>query len=846
MAYLCRHHHIALPVTPHHPAFVPVFQRKAVNAAVQAFFLACAVQVTMPAAHAADVRQQQVEQQRSYHIAPGPLDQALNSFASAAGIEVSVNAALLNGKTSTGLNGSFTVRQGFDELLREQGLQAVRNDNGAYSLHVVTSPRVENSPAMLPEVAVQARADLPGELPASYAGGQVSRGARVGMLGNRDVMDTPFNITSYTSDLIRNQQAATLADVLDNDPAVRMSSRGRNTSIGGGDNFFMRGFVLGNRDVALNGLYGVLPYGTLSLETVERVEVLKGPGALLMGMAPSGGVGGAINVVPKRATDQPITRFTLNYASDSQWGGHIDLGRRWGEQNQFGIRVNGVYRSGDTAISNQEATLITGAIGLDFKGEQLRASLDLGYQSDDVRGASLGYRQNANLTHIPSPPRAGKQLAQDWERRKYRDDYQVAQAEYDITPRWTVYGSAGARDHQHSNFRTESRIEAANGRLGVVPVNYPEYSDTKSYLLGNRIKFNALAAEHEVNLSYSSLDIEAGYGFAQWTAMAFASNINAPVWVADPLASNAPFDGFLDMRKASETRITSVGVSDTMSWHDGALQLLLGLRRQKVSVDNYDGGSPTNNKTSEYDKSVNTPAVGVVVKPWSNTSLYANYIEGLSQGAQATPPAENAGQAFEPTKTKQKEIGVKVDFGRLLGTIALFELKQPNAINVPGSTPAAYLYRMDGEQRNRGIEFNLAGELAEGLRTISGVTYMQAKQVKTQNGLNDGKDALAAPRWIANAGLEWDTPFVPGLTLNTRVIATGEQYVNAQNTLSLPGWARWDIGARYQTNYLGHPLTLRANVLNVANRSYWEGSAGSGGIVLSAPRVLTVSATIDF
>jgi iron complex outermembrane receptor protein len=153
---------------------------------------------------------------------------------------------------------------------------------------------------------------------------------------------------------------------------------------------------------------------------------------------------------------------------------------------------------------------------------------------------------------------------------------------------------------------------------------------------------------------------------------------------------------------------------------------------------------------------------------------------------------------------------------------------------------------MDGEQRNRGLEFSAFGEVARGVRVLGGVTYLQAKQLRTQGGTNDGKDAIVAPRWFGNAGLEWDTGFLPGLTLSTRVLLTGSQYVNAQNTLRLPGWARWDVGARYALQGFGRPVTLRANVLNVANRGYWEGSAGSGGIVLSAPRTVNLSATIDF
>lgn len=789
------------------------------------------------------------EATRRYDIPAGPLGTVLTRFVGESGALLAGSSELVQGRHSPGLQGTYAPHAAIEALLTGTGLDAVHQANGTYVLRLASpAARKEGSvdERLLPVVSVTASRTLPGDLPKPYAGGQVTRNGRLGLLGDKDVMDMPFNLSSYTSELIQNQQAATLADLLDNDPAVRTSSRGRNTSVGGGDNFFIRGFTLANRDISLNGLYGIVPYGSLSLETMERVEVLKGPGALLNGMAPSGGVGGAINVVPKRATDAPITRLTASYASDSQLGSHIDIGRRWGNDNEFGARINALYRQGDTAIDGQTARLVAGAIGLDYRGERLRVSLDAGRQTDNVQAASVGYDFDSTLSAIPSPPKAGSRYAQDWEQRKFRDNYAALHAEFDASNAWTLYAAAGGRQHRHTNFRGRSSIVDAQGGLVVMPEHYPEASKSTSFLVGSRFKFDALTARHEVNVAASSLKTDASLAYAWWDTA--DSSLQNPVVIARPGPANADPGGFFDMRKSYDRKTSSLGISDTLSWLNGNLQLTIGLRHQQIFQDNRDPWSEDNPFTTGYKRSVNSPAIGVVVKPWQNTSLYANHIEGLSPGATAPADAVNAGDVFPPVKTKQTEVGAKVDLGRVMTTLALFELTQPNAVSAPvtGGAPSDYRYTMDGEQRNRGVELNAVGELAQGLRFIGGTTFMQAKQVRTQDGANDGKNAVAVPRWIANAGLDWDVPFLSGLALSTRVLVTRPQYMNATNTLRLPGWTRWDIGTRYQTKALAHPLTLRANVLNVANRSYWESSGGSAGILLGAPRTLNLSATIDF
>ncbi|MCB1842885.1 MAG: TonB-dependent receptor plug domain-containing protein, partial [Halioglobus sp.] len=169
------------------------------------------------------------------------------------------------------------------------------------------------SDVSLPAVTVTADTAGPEELPGTFAGNQVANGARLGALGNLDVMDAPFNVTSYTAELIKNQAARTIGDVLANDPGVRFTTSSGHAY----ENFRIRGFDVGQNDLAINGMYGLMPIGHTPVEMFERVEVLKGPSALFSGMSPSGAVGGMVNLVPKRADDEPLSRVSLDYQSDS-------------------------------------------------------------------------------------------------------------------------------------------------------------------------------------------------------------------------------------------------------------------------------------------------------------------------------------------------------------------------------------------------------------------------------------------------------------------------------------------------------------------------------------------------
>ncbi len=249
-----------------------------------------------------------------------------------------------------------------------------------------------------------------GNLPAPFAGGEVARGNRasacsaIATIWIRRLARRPTQRS--TSRTTRQGRWSTRSSTIRR--SVRVYAQGAY-----GDGLLIRGFYLGLPDMAFNGLYGVNPQNSINLLGIERIEIFRGPSALLSGMAPSGAVGGTINFVPKRATDAPITQATANYASASQFGGSFDVGRRFGPDNALGLRVNAGYSGGQTPVDGQSNSLLGVTVGFDFRSENTRMDADFGYQNRNIIGAQGGTAVAAGLI-VPAAPKSSLLYYQPW------------------------------------------------------------------------------------------------------------------------------------------------------------------------------------------------------------------------------------------------------------------------------------------------------------------------------------------------------------------------------------------------------------------------------------------------
>jgi iron complex outermembrane receptor protein len=757
---------------------------------------------------------------RAYNIAPGPLGATLSSFAVDADIALSFQPSITEGLTSPGLWGTYSTQEAVTRLLAGSGLEMVARNDGSYTLVL--------RQVTLPETAVNGTDRRTDSLPSVYPGGQVASGARLGILGNRDVMDAPFSISTYTSALIKDQQAVTVGDVLERDSSVR------STGQAGGivDSFFIRGFPVGEGnlgELAFDGVYGVASNYRVFTEYAERIEVVKGPGALLYGMSPNSAVGGVINVVPKRSLDEDLSRFTARYALNTQLGGHLDISRRFGEERRFGVRINGSVQQGDTAIDKQSREVDVGAISLDYQGDRLRTTLDLISQKEQFNAASRPFLIAPGVP-IPSAANGRTSVSQEWGWAETRDKSALLGGEYDLNDALTVFAHAGGgkSDVARMSDQTPTIINAA-GDTSSIPGYYKFEVQRYTVDAGARLRFDTGPVSHSTALQVTRYRDELSRGIISGPAL--LSNIYHPVDRQKPSIAKP------DTPKISESELSGVALADTLSVLDERLQVTVGVRKQNIKSDNYNAAGAV---TTSYDKSDTTPMFGVVAKPWDHVAFYYNYIEGLSKGDIAPSAASNAGEIFSPYVSRQQEVGVKIDYGSFTSTLALFQIKKPSGELSSG------VFSVQGEQRNRGVELNLFGEIAHGTRLLGGVTLLDGELTKTGVAANRGNKPVGVPDVQANLWVEWDTPGVEGLTLTSGAIYTASQYVTQANTQALDAWTRIDVGVRYATRIAERPTTLRAAVQNVLDREYWSGVASYGAFSQGSPRTLLLSATIDF
>ena len=723
-----------------------------------------------------------------------------------------------------------------------------------YSItHAAETPSVESDEASqasnvtaLETIHVIASADASAEgLMEPFAGGQVASGGRVGIFGNQKNLDTPFNLTSYTNQYIQERQAKSVGDVLKADPSVRVGRGYGNFQ----ENYYIRGFNLGSDDTAYNGLYSILPRQYIPTELFERVEVLKGASSFLNGAMPSnGGIGGAINLLPKRAGNEPLNRVTVGTDFN---GGYIssDISRRFGEDQQFGVRLNTAYHDGHTSVDDEKKSLSLAAIGLDYQGERLRLSGDMGYSNNRLDATRPNVTLGSGITSVPTAVDGSSNYAQKWSYSNEEDVFGSYRAEYDLNDAMTAYAAYGFRHGKEQNSLANVTLNnATTGDSTFYRFDNARVDMVNTGEVGVRAKFETGVINHNMVLSASAFQQNTRNAYFMDWGNQLATNIYDPVQYNQPEALTPLFSGGdLDSPKlTTRTRLRSIAIGDNLTALDDKLIVMLGARYQQILQDTY---SYAQVKTGTYDESKWTPALGLTYKITPEVSVYANYIESLAKGLSNT--TGNITTTLKPFVAKQKEIGTKYENDHLGVTLSLFDINKQRGILQNG------VFSDAGEYVHRGLELSSYGKLTDSLTVLGGLTWMHAKQEDTGSASYDGNYEVGAPKFQANLGTTWKLPLAQDVSVNAQVTYTGSTYASLDNSLKVKDWTTLDLGATYKTQLGQTPTTFNFLVNNVLDKDYW-GSVGlydninstsntnNGYLVAGLPRTFMLSASFDF
>jgi len=654
---------------------------------------------------------------------------------------------------------------------------------------------------------------------AAADGYRVQTVSSLGTLGGMELQDAPYSITVVPRELIANVQAQSPDDVFRINPTTQSSTP---QATGWAPMVRIRGF--GTYDTAEDGLRRPNSYAT-TMEDKERIEVLSGLSGFLYGAAAPGGM---VNYVYKRPTVERLNSVTLGNYGGSQYYVHGDFGGRIDEAGRAGYRLNVVKQDGETAIDDQkiDRMLISGAVDWQIT-RALLMELNASYNryKTDAPNAYWTYREDASRTPVPD---ASKQWSQPWVRDEFEKTRLAGKLTYRFNEHLTLRG--GYMREYHNRPRQDHTMNSgrAGGEYYQIAIRSGRTKDLyEAANLMADVAFDTGPLAHKVTAGYYT------YSDKFW-ATPYSPNtgwvgpypMDRPTHIPEPVFPGEDPGPYY----ASHTENRNLFIGDVIRLGE-RWSAIVGVNHSQIVSRSR--GPDGEQGQPDYDKSRNSPSASLAFKPLPWLTTYATYIEGLEQGGIAPEEASNRGEIMAPMVSRQKELGVKATLGGMLLTAAAFDIEKAYEYMDAGNR-----YTQGGRQNHKGLELTGTGKLTERLTLFGGVTYLDAK---VDGSELDGKVPMNVSRYVAKLYAEYALPFVPGLSLTGGVYYTGKQWADDGNVNRLPSYTTADVGLRYATEVSGRPLTLRLNVNNVADRSYWINS-----YYLGAPRSVAFSAQLQF
>ena len=256
-------------------------------------------------------------------------------------------------------------------------------------------------------------------------GAFVAREGSVGILGNKDTMETPFTTTNITQETIKSfgDPSQPLDSVLSISPSIRAAGTVLH------NDFQHRGFRANGTSAYVNGVPGMFTQFNAPMYVVEKADIVSGPNSGLSGTGThyeSTAAGGLVNFTTKRAGDMPLTRLTLTHSGQSMAGAYFDLARRFGQNKDWGARLMAEKVEGETSVDGQKVKAASIYINLDHKDAKSKTNFFTGYRQNEVVGGQRWFKLGGGVTRFPAVPKYNESygLGKDGIRREKAGRYE--------------------------------------------------------------------------------------------------------------------------------------------------------------------------------------------------------------------------------------------------------------------------------------------------------------------------------------------------------------------------------------------------------------------------------------
>ena len=757
-------------------------------------------------------------------IAAQPLGEALNDWARQTRIQLFVQPDATAGKTAPLVAGTLSPRAALDRLLAGSGLY------GRFEGQAVTVERVAGGGAALAPVTVTAAAERSAttELTGSYT----ARALSIGKM-DQSIRETPQSVTVVTRQQMDDQNLVSVEEVIAQTTGAAKSQRNFGAHV-----YTLRGYVISDTNYLLDGVSGgsYNPTGWVPVDTAifDRVEVLRGAGALAMGVGDPSGV---VNMVRKRPRAEKHFEFAQSIGSWDNYRTEIDAG---GALNAAGsVRGRVVATTTDRHyfydIAKSKEPMFYGFVEADL-ASGTKATAGYRFQEQDIRGYTifqLPMYSDAGSLNLPR----STSLGQDWNRHTARVHDVFAELEHRFAGDWRgkVTLNHVQTDLVQKLNTARGAVNRATGTGAAITSNYFVDRDIEAKGLDAHASgsFQAWGGTHRAMFGGSWSEQE---GLSRTTTQ----SLNIPVDIFHFNHGLVPEPVTPAYANQLRERVSLLGLYGSANL-ELAKPLHLHLGGRLSWYKSHANNALTGVETTNFRQNAQfTPYAGLVYDLGPQWSVYASY---TSTFVPQTQYRAFEGGALSPAEGGNYEAGLKGELldGRLNVAFSVFKIKKRNVAVVDeahrgecSGLSTSDCYRNASLLRSKGIDIEVGGQLMPGWEISSGFTVLSTRD-------DAGAPLTAdAPQRILRASTSYQLPGAwSDWKLGATVNAQSSSYVVGPPNVVNPGHAVLDLRAAYRIN---RSWTAALNVGNVFDRTYWSviGSTRNGN-AYGTPRNATLT-----